>query len=124
MLHKIILAAASGILLTGSFPETGLSWLAWFALLPLLIAVRDLKFRQSFRLGILTGLVHYLTLLYWLSYTMKTYGHLPVYLCIPVLFLFSFYLALYIALFSRHIYEDIIRTALLFFHDPYFMGFS
>lgn len=100
MLHKIILAAVSGILLTGSFPETGLSWLAWFAILPLLIAVRDLKFRQSFRLGLLTGLVHYLTLLYWLSYTMKTYGHLPVYLCIPVLFLFSFYLSLYIALFS------------------------
>ncbi len=100
MLNKIILAAVSGILLTGSFPETGLSWLAWFAILPLLIAVRDLEFRQSFRLGLLTGLVHYLTLLYWLSYTMKTYGHLPVYLCIPVLFLFSFYLALYIALFS------------------------
>jgi apolipoprotein N-acyltransferase len=100
MLHKIILAAVSGILLTGSFPETGLSWLAWFALLPLLIAVRDLKFRQSFRLGLLAGLVHYLTLLYWLSYTMKTYGHLPVYLCVPVLFLFAFYLSLYIALFS------------------------
>lgn len=100
MLHKIILAAVSGILLTGSFPETGLPWLAWFAILPLLIAVRDLKFGQSFRLGLLSGLVHYLTLLYWLSYTMKTYGHLPVYLCVPVLFLFSFYLALYIALFS------------------------
>jgi len=100
MLRKIILAAVSGILLTGSFPETGLSWLAWFALLPLLIAVRDLKFGQSFRLGLLTGLVHYLTLLYWLSYTMKTYGHLPVYLSVPVLFLFSFYLSLYIALFS------------------------
>ncbi|RPH48403.1 MAG: apolipoprotein N-acyltransferase [Desulfobacteraceae bacterium] len=100
MLQKIILATTSGILLTGSFPETGLSCLAWFALLPLLIAVKDLNFRQSFRLGLLAGLVHYLTLLYWLSYTMKTYGHLPVYLSVPVLFLFSSYLALYIALFS------------------------
>ncbi len=118
MLHKIISAAVSGILLTGSFPETGLSWLAWFALLPLLIAARDLKFRQRFRLGLLTGLVHYLTLLYWLSYTMKTYGHLPVYLSVPVLFLFAFYLSLYIALFSGFFSRILSGPLFSFFMIP------
>lgn len=98
--HKIISAIISGIFLTLSFPKIGLSWLAWFALIPILVAARNLEFKQGFRLGLLTGLVHFLTLLYWISYTMETYGHLPVYLCVPVLFLFSFYLSLYIALFS------------------------
>jgi apolipoprotein N-acyltransferase len=118
MFQKIILATASGILLTCSFPATGLSWLAWFSLLPLLIAARDLKFRLSFRLGLLTGLVHYLTLLYWLSYTMETYGHLPVYLSIPVLFLFSFYLALHIALFSGLFTRVSAHPLLSFFMIP------
>ncbi|MGB5158551.1 apolipoprotein N-acyltransferase [Desulfobacterium sp. N47] len=97
---KIISAVISGVLLTASFPKTDLSWLAWFALVPLLASISDLGFKQSFRLGLLAGLVHYLTLLYWLSYTMGTYGHLPVYLSIPILFLFSLYLALYIAILS------------------------
>ena len=98
--NKIILAVLSGLLLTGSFPEINLSWLAWFALAPLLIAAKDLQFKDGFKIGLLTGLVHNITLLYWLSYTMGTYGHLPIYLAIPILFLFSFYLSLYTALFS------------------------
>ncbi len=97
---KIISAVTSGLLLTASFPRIGLSWLAWIALVPLLAAISDLQFRQSFRLGLLSGLVHYLTLIYWISYTMGTYGHLPIYLSVPILFLFSLYLSLYIALFS------------------------
>lgn len=118
MLRKIILATASGFLLTGSFPQTGISWLAWFALLPLLVSIRDLDFRQSFRLGLLTGLVHYLTLLYWISFTMETYGHLPVYLSVPVLFLFSFYLAFYTALFSGLLSRISSRPLFSFFMIP------
>ncbi len=97
---KIISAVASGLLLTGSFPKIGIYWLAWLAFVPLLAALRNLSFKNGFRLGFLAGLVHYLTLIYWLSCTMKTYGHLPLYLCVPVLFLFSSYLALYVAVFS------------------------
>jgi apolipoprotein N-acyltransferase len=98
--NKILLAAVSGLLLTGSFPEINLSWLAWFAIVPLLIAAKGLGFKDGFKIGLLAGLVHYITLLYWLSYTMETYGHLPIYLAVPILFLFSFYLSLFTALFS------------------------
>ena len=118
MLLRILLAAASGFLLTGSFPQTGISWLAWFALLPLLVAVRDLDFRQSFRFGLLTGLVHYLTLLYWISYTMETYGHLPIHLSVPVLFLLSFYLALYTAFFSGLVSRISSGPIFIFFMIP------
>ena len=97
---KIILAILSGLLLTGSFPKVGMSWFAWFALVPLLISLRNLPIKKSFFLGFLTGLAHYLTLLYWLPYTMKTYGHLPFFLCVIILILLSSFLALYMAGFS------------------------
>ncbi|MCP4111953.1 MAG: apolipoprotein N-acyltransferase [Desulfobacteraceae bacterium] len=104
------MAVASGLLLTGSFPKAGFSWLAWFALVPLLgaltfrnnpaVSAPGRHAKESFYLGFLAGCVHYLTLLYWIAHTMNTYGHLPVYLCVPVLFIFSAYLALYLGIFS------------------------
>ena len=97
---NMLLAAASGLLLTGSFPKVGLDWLAWFALVPLLIALVNLSARESFRMGFITGLIHYLTLLYWVVPVMRTYGYLPWYLSIAILFLFAAVLALFPAVFS------------------------
>jgi apolipoprotein N-acyltransferase len=93
-------AILSGILLTGAFPKVGFWQLGWFALVPLLIAVKKLSFARAFRIGFTAGLVHFLTLLYWLLYTMQTYGGLPFYLAIPVLFLLSAYMAVYIGFFA------------------------
>jgi len=98
--RKIILAVSSGLLLTGSFPSHGISWISWIALVPLLISLRNLSLQNGFRIGLLAGLAHNLTLVYWLAYTMKTYGDLPLFISIPVLFLLSFYLSLYTAVFS------------------------
>lgn len=96
----ILLAAISGLLLTASFPKIGLDWLAWIALVPLLAALADLSARESFRIGFIAGLVHYLTLLYWVVPVMRTYGYLPWYLSIAILFLFAAVLALFPAFFS------------------------
>ena len=96
----MLLAAASGLLLTGAFPKIGLDWLAWFALVPLLLAISNLSGRQSFRLGFITGLVHYLSLLYWVVPVMRTYGYLPLYLSVAILFLFAAVLAFFPAVFS------------------------
>ncbi len=115
---KLFLAAASGILLTLSFPKTGISFLAWFALVPLFAASRNLSFKNSFSLGLLAGLVHYLTLIYWLAHTMTTYGHLPFYVSLPILFLLSFYLALYIALFTMTVTRLCSTPIFLFFTAP------
>jgi len=97
---NLFLAILSGFLLTLSFPKAGVSWLAWFALLPLLAALRNLSPKNGFYLGLCAGLAHYLTLVYWLAYTMSTYGHLPLYASVPILLLLSAYLALYVAIFS------------------------
>ena len=58
---KFFLAASSGFLLTLSFPKAGISWLAWFAVVPLLVALRNLSLKNGFILGLCAGLVHYLT---------------------------------------------------------------
>ncbi len=61
---NIAWATLSGVLLTGAFPKIGLDWLAWIALVPLLYAIKDLSAGTSFRVGFITGLVHFLTLRY------------------------------------------------------------
>ena len=112
--QNIFLAVLSGILLTLSFPKAGLFWLAWFALVPMLAALRNLSPKNGFVLGFGAGLAHYLTLIYWLVPTMQTYGHLPLYLSLPVLFLLSAYLALYMAAFC-FVVNRLFTTPLTFF---------
>jgi apolipoprotein N-acyltransferase len=96
----VLLAVLSGLLLTAAFPKIGVDWLAWFALVPLFAAIANLSAKESFRIGFIAGLVHYLTLLYWVVPVMRTYGFLPSYLSIAILFLFAAVLALFPAVFS------------------------
>jgi apolipoprotein N-acyltransferase len=96
---SILWAVLSGLLLTGAYPKIGWDWLAWMALVPLLYAIKDLSAGAGFRMGFIAGLVHFLSLLYWLVPVMRTYGYLPAYLSVSVLFLFAAFLALFIALF-------------------------
>jgi len=97
---NILIAAISGLLLTAAFPKIGLDWLAWFALVPLLYALKDQPAGAGFRLGFITGLVHFLTLLYWLVPVMRTYGYLPAYLSVLILLLLAAFLALFVASFA------------------------
>jgi apolipoprotein N-acyltransferase len=97
---NIVLAIASGVLLTCAFPKIGWDWLAWVALVPLLYALKDLSAGRGFRMGFITGLVHFLSLLYWLVPVMRTYGYLPAYLSVSVLFVLAAFLALFIAVFA------------------------
>ena len=98
--QKWILAALSGLLLTAAFPKLGLSLLAWVALVPLLVALRGLDAARAFRIGMIAGLAHFLTLLYWVVFTMRTYGYLPWWQCIALLVLLAAYLSVYPGLFA------------------------
>lgn len=101
--QKLFFAFLSGVALTLSFPSHGSPFFAWFALVPLLYAIRRLSFKKSFYIGFLSGLVHYITLLYWLAGTIETYGHLSLYLCISILIFLSAYLALYTGMFTSFV---------------------
>lgn len=97
---KLISAIISGFLLTLSFPGIQWSFVAWFALVPLFWALQDLSSGDAFRIGLVAGFIHSVTLMYWVVFTMHTYGYLPWWLSIIILFLFAAYLALYPAVFS------------------------
>lgn len=96
----ILQAALSGLLLSAAFPKVGFSWLAWIALVPLLLVLRRQRSGSAFRIGMIAGLAHYLTLLYWVVFTMRTYGFLPWWQCVGLLLLLSAYLAIYPGLFA------------------------
>jgi apolipoprotein N-acyltransferase len=72
-----LLSIVSGALVALSFPNSGLSFLAWIALVPLLIALEGTSTRTAFRLGFTCGLVAYAGILYWINIVITDYGHLP-----------------------------------------------
>lgn len=99
-IHIFFPAMVSGFLLTTSFPDADFSFLAFFALIPWLISMADLDLRQTFASGFIMGLVHYLTLIYWIVPTVHIYGGLHFILACSVLLLLCAYLALYPAIFA------------------------
>ncbi len=97
---KYFPACFSGFILTMSFPKISFSLLAWIGLVPLLISISKMNRKQSFYAGLLTGMCHFLSLLYWITPTVQTYGNLPLFLAFPILVLLSFYLSLYLGIFT------------------------
>ena len=58
------LALGTGFLLFLSFPGAAGFWpVAWVALVPLLLAIRNVSPGRAARLGLLAGMVHYVSLL-------------------------------------------------------------
>jgi apolipoprotein N-acyltransferase len=97
---KYLLAVLSGLLITASFPPGDFDWLAWFGLVPLLIALEGGSPSLAFKLGLSTGLAHYLTLIYWLIVALKHYGNIPLAASLALLLMLCAYLALYPACFA------------------------
>lgn len=93
-----ILALFSGILIALSFPTPGLAFLAWIALIPLLIAFEDTSYRTAFRVGFICGIGAYAGILYWLNVVLTRYGELPWIVSLSVYLLLVFWLALFFGL--------------------------
>lgn len=84
----ILLAAASGILLVLAFPDFDLSFLAWIALVPLLIALNREK-ESAFRaliLGWTFGVIFFFGSCWWLTYAPIHYAAFPPLLAYFLLF--------------------------------------
>lgn len=97
---EIFLSSASGILLTLAFPNFYFSQLAWVSFIPLFIALEKKPPPKAFFLGWLTGLIHFMTLLHWVTVSITHYGNLPKEISILLLWLISLYLGLYVGCFS------------------------
>lgn len=90
-----MLAIASGILIALSFPNTGLSFTAWIALIPLLTALEETTGREAARVGFMCGFSAYTFILYWITIVMTQYGHLPWGVSIPLYFILVAWLSLF-----------------------------
>jgi apolipoprotein N-acyltransferase len=109
------LAAISGALLILSFPGTGdQAWLAFVALVPLLVAMRDSRWRQAAILGSVAGLVFWFGTLSWVAPTMVRYGGLPWSLAGLILAGLAGYLALYHGVFCALLTRASPRSAPLY----------
>ena len=98
--RTLALSVLSGGLLSLAFPGTGdLGWLAFFALIPLLVAIQGRPWRNAGVLGFLAGLVFWLATVSWIAPTMVRYGDLPWPLAGLILLGLAAYLALYPAVF-------------------------
>src|SRR3989449_1844275 len=73
-IHLLLLPVVSGTLLVLSFPTYDLDFLAWIALVPLLIAIREKPWRTAFGQGWLAGLVYFGGILSWVINAMHQYG--------------------------------------------------
>ncbi|RLB03359.1 MAG: apolipoprotein N-acyltransferase [Deltaproteobacteria bacterium] len=94
------LALLSGLLYALSLPGWGLWPLAWFSLLPLLVALRKRGRRDGLLLGLLAGTVASLGALYWVVVAVNRYGEIPLPLALPILLLLALYLGSYWGLFG------------------------
>ncbi|MDQ7859008.1 MAG: apolipoprotein N-acyltransferase [Armatimonadota bacterium] len=59
-------AGLCGLLIALAFPSADLGWLAWVALVPLLVAIRSAAPGEAFRLGLLAGAIAYGGLVEWI----------------------------------------------------------
>jgi len=99
-LRTAALATASGLLLAASFPTIRFPLLAWFALVPLLIALKGSTIRNGFWTGGITGLVYFAGTVHWVTNSVHFYGGVPLVPASLITLLLCLYLALYPALFG------------------------
>ncbi len=103
--YKVLCSVLSGILLCFSFPTVlfgwhapDMGWLAWIALVPLILVVRDEVPARAFLYTFVMGLVAYSGSLYWLYRAMHYYGGMSPALSVLVLVLLVLILSIYLAL--------------------------
>lgn len=98
-MSRLALAIASGLLLYFSSPGSGGHGLiAWFALFPLLLAIRGVPWPRAALLGLLTGLIYYLPLLRWIMVVLGEHGGVAPSVAALALVLLALYMSLYLAL--------------------------
>ncbi len=91
----IIFAILSGILLVISFPTISFTFLAWVALVPLLIALQKKDLPSAGKLGLVTGFVYFYGILYWLNVLSQFDSIMPL-----ATIVLSLILSLYVVVFA------------------------
>jgi apolipoprotein N-acyltransferase len=93
-------AALSGLLLVAVFPTFNLNLLAWIALVPLFLALKEQTIKNGFWLGGITGLFYFAGTVHWVTNSVHFYGGIPLVPASLITLLLCAYLALYPAMFG------------------------
>jgi apolipoprotein N-acyltransferase len=96
----LFLSLLSGGLLSLAFPPADLGWLAFAALVPLLVVAARSRPRHAALYGLVCGTGFFTLLLYWVTTVMSRYGGLSIVVAASILALLVLYLAAYVALFA------------------------
>ncbi|WP_031499310.1 apolipoprotein N-acyltransferase [Bryobacter aggregatus] len=95
------LAAATGLLLVLIAPAPALTFLAPFALVPILIAcAQEASPKQRFLMGWLAGILQWGATCYWIQGTLAAHGGMPGWLATLLFVLFALAKGLHLAIFS------------------------
>jgi apolipoprotein N-acyltransferase len=76
--NRYLVAGLAGLMMAASFPKLGIAGLAWVAPGVMLAAALGTRGGESFRVGYVAGLVHYLVSLYWLLLIPYRWHGIPV----------------------------------------------
>ena len=98
--RSVSFAAVSGLLLAAAFPTINFHFLAWVALVPLLIALNGQTVKLGFWLGGIAGLFYFTGTVHWVTNSVHFYGNVPLVPASLITLLLCVYLALYPALFA------------------------
>lgn len=103
---RATLAALSGALFAFSFPDVSLGFLAFVALIPLLVALaRASSGWESFFLGWISQTIAWLIMVPWVVRVMSHYGGLPYILGVLIFVAMSMVLGLYGGVFGAIVYR-------------------
>lgn len=113
---RLLAPVMTASLLWLAFPGGGGFWpLLFVALVPFVLTIIGTgTVRQAGVCGVLTGLFHFLVLLYWIVTVLGRYGGLPPWLSIPALVLLALYMSLYMGIFAMVARLFFVRISLRF----------
>jgi len=100
-MYRILLSIASGVLFAPAFPNAGIAWLIFVALVPLFVALaRARSWREAVLLGWLSQFTAWLLMVPWVVRVMSHYGGLPYVTGVLLFVAMCMILGLYGALFA------------------------
>ncbi len=98
--NSMILPVLSGLLLVAAFPPFNLGWIAWVAMVPLLVSISQKEKLEALKAGFICGVIYFGGVIPWVVTTLSIYGHISFPIAVFLALLLICYLALYISLFG------------------------
>ncbi len=119
---NFLLSTISSFLLVLSFPDFNLWFLAWIAIVPLMISIskNGVTQKQTFFLGWVFGSIFFFGSCYWLTYSMISYGKIPTVIAYGMILTASCFMGTFAGIFSLIVGYSIKKLGLkILFISPF-----